>query len=58
MQKFNNLGVRSLECVIKITFFLFYNQNICCEYSKEPFPLDGSFEHPKQMLKLINKNKL
>ena len=28
-------------------FFLFLNQNICCEYSKEPSQWDGSFEHPK-----------
>ena len=36
-------------------FFLFFNQNICCLYSKEPSGWVGSFEHPKQMLKLIGK---
>ena len=36
-------------------FFLFFNQNTCCGYSKEPSRWDGSFEHPKQMLKLIGK---
>ena len=35
--------------------FLFLNQNICCGYSKEPSQRDGSFEHPKQMLKLMGK---
>ena len=36
-------------------FFLFLNQNICCGYSNEPSRWDGSFEHPKQMLKLMDK---
>ena len=35
--------------------FSFLNQNICCRYSKEPSQRDGSFEHQKQMLKLIGK---
>ena len=35
--------------------FLFLNQNICCGYSKEPSQWDGSFEHPKHMLKLMGK---
>ena len=35
--------------------FLFLNQNICCGYSKEPSQRDGSFEHPKHMLKVIGK---
>ena len=35
--------------------FLFLNQNICCGYSKEPSQWDGSFEHPKHLLKLICK---
>ena len=36
-------------------FFLFLNQNICCGYSKEPSRQDGSFEHTKHMIKLIDK---
>ena len=39
-------------------FFLFLKQNICCVYSKEPYQLDGSFEHPKYMLKLMGKKYL
>ena len=35
--------------------FLFFRQNICCRYSEEPSLWDGSFEHPKHMLKLIGK---
>ena len=38
--------------------FLFFNQNICCGYSKEPSQRDGSFVHPKHMLKLIGKKIL
>ena len=36
-------------------FFLFLNQNICCGCSKEPSRWDGSFEHPKHMLSLMDK---
>ena len=36
-------------------FFLFLNQNICCGYSKEPSQWDGSFKHPKHMLKIMGK---
>ena len=35
---------------------LFLNQNLCCGDSKEQSQWDGSFEHSKQMLKLIDKN--
>ena len=35
--------------------FLFLNQSICCGYSKEPSQWDGSFEHPKHMLKIMDK---
>ena len=35
--------------------FLFLNQNICCGCSKEPSQWDGSFEHPKHMLKIMGK---
>ena len=38
--------------------FLFLNQNICCGYSKEPSQGDGSFEHPKHMLKFMGKKIL
>ena len=38
--------------------FLFFNQNICCGYSKEPSHWDGSFEHPKHMLKVMGKKIL
>ena len=36
-------------------FSLFLIQNICCGYSKEQSQWDGSFEHPKCMLKLMGK---
>ena len=35
--------------------FLFLIQNICCGYLKEPSQWNGSFEHPKHMLKLLSK---
>ena len=35
--------------------FLFFSQNIFCGYSKEPSKWDGSFEHPKHMLKMMGK---
>ena len=35
--------------------FLFLNQNICYWYSKEPSRWDGSFKHPEQMIKLMDK---
>ena len=35
---------------------LFLYHNICCGYSKEPFRRDSSFEHPKHMLILMDKN--
>ena len=38
----------------KIVYLLF-SQNICCGYSKEPSQCDGSFEHPKHMLKIMGK---
>ena len=37
--------------------FIISQPNICCGYSKEPAQYDGSLEHPKHMLKLMdNKN--
>ena len=44
-------AVKLRVCNRKI-IFLFLNQNICCGCSKEPSQWDGSFEHPKHMLKL------
>ena len=37
---------------------IFSNQSICCGYSKEQSQLDGTFEPPKYMLKLIDENIL
>ena len=39
------------KSVMKNYFFVYLNQNICCGYSKEPSQYDGSFEHPKLMIK-------
>ena len=39
------------EKVPENDFFLFLNQNICLRYLKEPSLWDGSFKHPKYMLK-------
>ena len=36
--------------------FLYFNQNICCGYSKEPSQWDGSFEYPKHTFNLEVKN--
>ena len=47
------IKVRSWKTIIEIL-----NQNLCCGYSKEPSHWDGSFEHPKQMLKLMDKKIL
>ena len=44
-----------LLSLVKIINFLILNQNICYGYSKEPSQWDGSFEHPKHMLKLMGK---
>ena len=41
-------------CDWKLIFWIL-SQNICCEYSKEPSQWDGSYEHPKHMLKLRDK---
>ena len=38
--------------------FSFFNLNICCGYSKEPIPWDGSLEHQKQMFELMDKEIL
>ena len=39
------------------TDFLFCNQSTCCEYSKEPFPWDGSLEYQQHMFWLRNKKQ-
>ena len=44
--------------VRKENLILFLNPNICLGYSKEPSQWDGSFEHPKQMLKLMGKKTI
>ena len=36
-------------------FFLLLNKNICCGCSKEPSQWDGSFEHPRHMFKLMDR---
>ena len=43
-----------VKSVHQKNIFLFLNQNICCEYSKEPSQRDGSF-NPKHMLKMMGK---
>ena len=54
-----NNALISGQTLVKIDtrkmIFLFLNQNICCGYSKEPSQWDGSFEHPKYMLKKMGK---
>ena len=50
-------GLKVKVCTRKI-IFVYFNQNICCGYSKEPSHWDGSFEHPKHMLKIMGKKIL
>ena len=50
-----HVNSRDLRVHNENLIFLFLNQNICCGYSKEPSQRDGSFEHPKLMLKLMGK---
>ena len=52
MQELSDLQIRVHTGKL---FFLFLNQNICCGYSKERSQWDGSFEHPKHMFKLMDK---
>ena len=52
---FPDTGLQIRVCNLKLFFFQFLNQNICCGYTKEPAHWDGSFEHPKHMFKLIGK---
>ena len=54
--KYRKLVYRTLvKSAHKKMISLFLNQNICCGYSKEPSHWDGSFEHPKHMLKRMGK---
>ena len=44
-----------VKSVYQKNTFLFLIQNICSGYSKEPHQYDGSFDHPKHMLKHMAK---
>ena len=48
-----------LDKTVKLKIiFLFLNQNICCGYSKEPSQSGDSFDHKKQLLKMLRKEIL
>ena len=51
----NNYRTFVESALEKKYFFLILNQSICCGYPKEPSQWDGSFEHPKHMLKFMGK---
>ena len=46
--------IKNNKMQFKITFHIF-NQYIWFRYSKESSQLEGSFDHPKQILKLMSK---
>ena len=47
-----------LKTFVNCKKIFFLNQNISCGHSKEPsMSAKGSFEHPKQMLKLMDKKR-
>ena len=46
------ISLKHMLWVLKRTF------SLCCGYSKEPSQWDGSFEHPKHMIKLMGKKIL
>ena len=46
----NNLHISKLV-------FLFIVENMCCVYLNEPPQSNGSFGHPKHMLKMMDKTK-
>ena len=48
-------GRHLVESAYQKIVFSFLNQNIYCGHSKEPSQSDGSFEHPKHMLKGMGK---
>ena len=60
---FYNLNGKFCFCIskhmkyqhIQTPFFLFLNRNFCCGCLKEPYHLDGSFEYPQHMFKLMVK---
>ena len=35
--------------------FAYFNQNICCGCSKQPFQRDGCYEHQRHMMILMGK---
>ena len=53
----STLHAAGLQIRVRIgkLFSLFLIRNICCGYSKEPSQLDGSFELPKHVFKLMGK---
>ena len=51
----NSMSCPQIRVHNRKLFFLFLNQDICCRYSKEPSRWDGSFEHPKHILKPMGK---
>ena len=55
LQRFSSIFETSVRVHTRKIIFLFLNQNICFGCSKEPSRWDGSFEHPKHMLKIIGK---
>ena len=42
----------------KKNIFLISHQKVFCRYSKEPFQPDVSFEHPKDLFKIMGKKYL
>ena len=53
----STLHAAGLQIRVRIgkLFSLFLIRNIRCGYAKEPSQLDGSFEHPKHVFKLMGK---
>ena len=50
-----SLGTLRVKSAYQKYKILFLNQNICCGNSKELSESDSSFEHPKHMLKLMDR---
>ena len=55
LQYISRTWVKSAYQKISLLIFLFLNHHICCGYSKELSQWDGSFEHPKHILKVMGK---